>query len=79
MTEANFFQSWAFWFLVGIVIGFVAGFLLAAILAASSKASRMEETLTLKSKDMPPWKISTPFDDKKDTYGIVTKNDPRTD
>lgn len=39
----------------------------------SGRASRMEETITLKSKDMPPWKPSAPLDAKTDTYGIVTK------
>ena len=45
MTEVNFFQSWAFWFLAGIVVGFIAGFVLAIILAASGRASRMEEEI----------------------------------
>jgi len=66
-----------FWigFIIGGFICGIIGFLSAAILAASSKGSRMEETLVLKSKDMPPWKLcdATPFDDEKDTYGIVSK------
>ena len=75
MTETNFFQSWAFWFLVGIVVGFVAGFILAIILAASSKASRMEEELdkeilAFKSKDVQPYKD---FNDAKDTHMTITR------
>jgi len=46
MIETNFFQSWAFWLLAGIVIGFIVGFALAIILAASSRASRMEERMS---------------------------------
>ena len=39
----NFFQSWAFWFLIGCFVGGAIGFIGAAILAASSRASRAEE------------------------------------
>ena len=44
MTETNFFQSWAFTFIIGVIC-FAAGFALAIILAASGKASRMEEKI----------------------------------
>ena len=69
----------AFWwgFIIGgFICGFI-GFLGAIILAASSKASRMEEKiLTFNSKDVQSYKN---FNDKKDTYLTVTKNNPRTD
>ena len=45
MPEVNFFQSWAFWFLAGIVIGFAAGFALTIIIAAGSRRSRAEAEL----------------------------------
>ena len=45
MTEINFFQSWAFWFLAGIIVGFALGFILAIIIAASGKGSRMKEKI----------------------------------
>ena len=72
-----------FWigFVVGGFICGLIGFLSAAILAASGRASRMEEEIeeeiiTMKSKDMPAYRE---IDEKKDTYGVVTKNNPRTD
>ena len=39
----EFTQSWAFWFLAGIIVGFIAGFVLAIIIAGSGRASRAEE------------------------------------
>lgn len=49
MTE--FTQSWAFWFLAGIIIGFATGFILAIIIAGSGKGSRMEEKILDKAID----------------------------
>jgi len=71
-----------FWigFIIGGFICGIIGFLGAAILAASGRTSRMEEkieeTLTFNSKGVQSYKN---FDDKKDTYMVVTQNDPRTD
>ena len=64
-----------FWigFIIGGFICGIIGFLSAAILAASSKGSRMEETLVLKSKDVL-WFPFRPFD-KKDTYGTISKKE----
>ena len=49
MQETNFFQSWAFWFLAGIVVGFAAGFALAIIIAAGSNRSKAEERISEKA------------------------------
>jgi len=89
MPETNFFQSWAFWFLAGIVIGFALGFILAIIMAASSKGSRMEEKIEkdVFRADVPPFETPKEIaerEKRKIAYLkmrgiIVAKNDPRTD
>jgi len=73
MTETNFFQSWAFWLLAGIVIGFIAGFALAIIMAASGRASRMEEKMVYDAYEKEKRRR-----DKPDIMA-VKQNDPRTD
>lgn len=42
---ANFFHSWAFWFIIGCFVGGTVGFITAALCAASSKRSRAEDEL----------------------------------
>jgi len=74
MAETNFFQSWAFWFLVGIAVGFIAGFALAIILAASGKASRMEEKI---EDDLYSYQIHNKV--WKPRVEIVKQNNPGTD
>jgi len=71
----EFTESWAFWFLVGIVVGFI----LAIILAASGKASRIEERDIFRD-DVPPYETPKEVAEKEKMRGIITtKNDPRTD
>ena len=41
----SFFESYAFYFLVGLFIGTMLGFFIAVILCASSRASRDEERM----------------------------------
>ena len=57
MTEVNFFQSWAFTFIVGVVC-FAAGFALAIIIAGGGKGSKMEEKMM--GHNPPPKKSRRP-------------------
>ena len=55
MTEINFFQSWAFAFIIGCFVGGAIGFFVAAILAASGKVVGMEE----ETEDSIKYEIAT--------------------
>ena len=59
----SFFQSWAFWFIIGCFVGGAIGFIGAAILAASSRASRAEEEWEKKRKYFSSKKVMADLED----------------
>ncbi len=63
----EFTQSWAFWFLIGVIC-FAAGFALAIIIASGSRRSKAYEIIERERKRRG-----------KPDIEIVTKNNPRTD
>ena len=69
----NFYQSWAFWFLLGCFAVAVIVFILWVICAAGSKGSRAEEELIYEAARREKKRRGEP------KIEIVTQNNPRTD
>lgn len=81
MTETpTFFQSWAFYFLLGCFVGGIIGFIGAALLAASGQASRQEEFWEMQAKLADCKKKKSDYSSKfkyPDDLEVVNQGNPR--
>lgn len=58
----DFFQSWAFAFIIGCFVGGAIGFIGAAILAASGQASRAEDRIIYEAAKREEKRMGLPDD-----------------